>query len=43
MAALERWSAAEGATDRFQEFVAEKKRVQRRSTMVRRPRRTRKI
>ena len=43
MAALRRWSAAEGATDRFQEFVAEKKRIQRRSAGVRRPRRARKV
>jgi len=43
MAALQRWSAAEGAADRFREFVAEKKRVQRRSATVRRPRRARKV
>jgi hypothetical protein len=43
MAALRRWSAAEGAADRFQEFVAEKKRIQRRSAGVRRPRRARKV
>jgi hypothetical protein len=43
MAALQRWSVAEGAADRFQEFVAEKKRIQRRSAMVRRPRRARKV
>lgn len=43
MAALRRWSAAEGAADRFKEFVAEKKRIQRRTTTVRRPRRARKV
>jgi len=39
MAVLRRWSAAEGADDRFQEFVAEKGRIQRRRTELRTPRR----
>jgi hypothetical protein len=43
MAALQRWSAAEGAADRFREFVAEKKRLQRRSAVSRRPGRARKV
>jgi len=39
MAALRRWSVAEGAGDRFSEFVAEKRRLQRSRPERRRPRR----